>query len=109
MSKAISPSEVAAYKQKIFPDYVIDSFNELIAIKFNGKQATVYQKDVVELMLQKANEGLGEQSPEYLKKSDIYNKGYLEVEDIYRAEGWSVFYDKPGYNENYLAHFKFMK
>ncbi len=32
---------------------------------------------------------------------------WLNVEELYRAQGWTVTYDKPGYNESYPATFTF--
>ena len=33
----------------------------------------------------------------------------MDIESIYRADGWGVYYDKPGYNETYTATFEFTK
>ena len=44
-----------------------------------------------------------------LKENDIFDKGSLNVETIYRKDGWNVEYDKPGYNESYDASFKFSR
>jgi hypothetical protein len=92
----ISPREVVDAKLKILPDEVFQSFNELIARNYNGGSATVYQSDVVDLMVGRD-----------LDQSEIYKKGWLDVEDIYRKAGWKVEYDKPGYNESYAPYFRF--
>lgn len=107
MSKPIKPSEVAALKQMLYPDYVLDTFNELIAINFNGKKATIGQNKVIDLMLKKANNGLSEEHINYLTRADIFYRKYLDVETIYRSEGWSVCYDAPAYNESYEAIYTF--
>jgi hypothetical protein len=94
--KPIKPSEVASKKGSDFPDAVFEAFNELIARDFHEGSATVLQSDVVELMIKKG-----------LKREEIYEHGWLNVEEAYRAAGWGVEYDKPGYNETYRADFTF--
>jgi hypothetical protein len=42
-----------------------------------------------------------------VERGEIFHRGWLDVEDAYRAEGWTVVYDKPGYNESYAASFTF--
>jgi len=96
--EAIAPHEVASTLKASMPDAVLESFNALIAENFNGRSATVYQKDVVSRL-----ESLGH------SRSKIFDKGWLNVEDIYRAQGWKVTYDKPGYCESYDANFSFSK
>ena len=110
MSKAISPKQVAAKKAESFPGYVFDAFNELIAAKFTCGSATVYQKDVIALILEKANAGITDwqanEGPN-LTRAQIFSRGYLNVEEVYREQGWKVDYDKPAYNESYEASFEF--
>lgn len=112
MSKAISPDQVAAQKAKSFPDFVFDAFNELIAANFTTGSATVYQSKVIDLILAKANKGLTSADIDDgmgLSWNDVLNKGYLNVEEVYREAGWKVTYDKPAYNESYPASFEFRK
>lgn len=40
---------------------------------------------------------------------EVFKKGWLNVEYLFRAAGWEVQYDKPGYNETYEAYFTFSK
>lgn len=96
--RPIKPEEIILKKQKNFPDEVITSFNELIAQKWNGKWATISQEEVMVLMVEKG-----------LERNEIFDKGWLDIEDIYRSAGWNVEYDKPGYNESYPATFTFRK
>jgi hypothetical protein len=44
-----------------------------------------------------------------LKETVIFDKHYLDVEDIYRGVGWIVEYDRPGYSEGYEPYFTFRK
>ncbi len=92
----IRPSEIPETKVKIFPDEVFESFNELIAQQWCGHSVNIKQKDVIDLMIKKG-----------LKKEEISNQGWLNIEEVYRSVGWTVKYDKPGYNENYEPSFTF--
>jgi hypothetical protein len=94
----IKPEDVGRAKAESFPQAVFDAFNELITQKFVGNSATVYQDDVVKLMIEKG-----------LSLKDIFDKGWLNVEDAYRVAGWEVEYDKPGFNETYQPIFMFKK
>jgi len=96
--RPIKPRDIAAEKKKTFPNAVLNSFNELIAQKYNGTSATIKQDDVVALMIRKG-----------LDREEIFEKGWLDVEDIYRSAGWVVEYDKPVYNETYTAFFVFKR
>jgi hypothetical protein len=94
--EAISPEEVVAKKKSLMPDEAIEAFNEMIAENLSCSRASVRQDEVVKRMVSKG-----------LKKNEIYEKGWLDVEEIFRAKGWKVAYDKPGYNESYEAYFVF--
>lgn len=94
MTKPLKPSEVVSSKK--FPEFVIGAFNAEIAKNFLNGRATVKQCDVVARI-----SALGYSSRE------IYDNKWLDIEDTYRAEGWAVSYDKPGYNETYEAYFIF--
>lgn len=96
--KPIKPSEVIELKKTPFPDFVIEAFNELIAKNFANKRSTFNQCDVVNLILQKNKT---------FARHDVFNNGWLDIEDVYRSEGWSVEYDKPGYDEDYEPIFTF--
>lgn len=96
--RPIKPEDIAAEKERTFPDAVLKSFNELIVQNWDGSSATIIQDEVVALMVKKG-----------LKLEEIFGKGWLDVEGVYRSVGWSVEYDKPGYNEFYPATFMFKR
>lgn len=96
MVNPIRPSEVIKHKATVVPDAVIEAFNHLIAVHFSGGQARVTQDAVVELLTATG-----------MNREEIFDKKYLDVEDIYAAAGWKVEYDKPGFNESYAANFTF--
>lgn len=94
--KAIAPNEVVEARKASMPDVVLETFNAHIAQKFNDSSAVVYQDAVVKDLVKAG-----------LKREEIFRMGWLDIEDIYREQGWKVSYDKPGWNENYEAHFEF--
>lgn len=94
----ISPKDVEKEKIINFPSEVFEAFNELIIENSGSGEIYVGQKEVVARMIQKG-----------LSKDEIYKKGWLDVEDVYRKAGWKVDYDKPGYNEDYEPYFKFSR
>ena len=92
----IRPNEVDKEQIRIFPDAVFESFNELIAQAFSGACATVRQKDVVVLMMNKG-----------LARKDIFDKGWLNIQEVYREAGWKVVYDSPAIDESFEPYFRF--
>lgn len=98
MVTAISPTDIVAQKAKDFPDFVLQEWNKIIAKNFTSGSALVFQKDVIEVLLPHTQHG---------NRQEIFDQHWLDVEEIYRAQGWDVVYDKPAYNESYEASFKF--
>ncbi len=103
----ISPKDIADAKKNIIPDYVIKTFNDLIAKNYNGNSATVTQDEVVNALLQYCADQSGEVLNKY--RDDIFNEHWLDVEEIYSKAGWKVKYDKPAFCENYGAYWVFKK
>jgi len=98
-AKPISPDNIVELKLNTIPDVVIESFNVMIPRKWNGYSSTITQDEIIDEIQKKSN----------YSRSEIFKNKWLDVEDIYRAEGWVVIYDKPGYNETYPATFEFKK
>lgn len=102
MIKPIKPDEVVGFKlpEKIIPEEVIESVNELIARNWQGKSARLDQYTLVDLIKTK------------LKLIDdklIYENRWLDFEDMYRESGWNVVYNKPAYYETFSPSFMFTK
>ena len=97
--KPISPEEADEQKILAIPDFVIAAFNTCIIKNLKNGKATVKQDDVVAEIQKHKN----------IDKHIIFENQWLDVEDLYRAEGWRVLYDKPGFNEGYSAYFVFSK
>lgn len=94
--RAITPEEAVELRKVIIPSEVLNTINHLIAEKLAGGRAFILQKEIV-AALEEAG----------MNRNDIYDKHWLDFEDIYRDSGWKVTYDKPGWNESYDASFKF--
>lgn len=95
-AQPLKPEEVTELKEKTIPDVVFETFNELIVQNICNGYSTFKQKDVVALLVKRG-----------LNREEIFAKGWLDIEDIYRKVGWTVVFDQPGYNESYDATFKF--
>src|SRR3954462_13759959 len=94
--KAITPQEAIKGKTNTIPSVVFEVFNDLIKENLGGKSSS-FQQDSVVRRLEKRG----------LERTEIFNKGWLDVEPAYRKAGWIVDYDKPGFNECYPATFTF--
>ena len=97
MVEPISPNDV----KKVIPDFVIEAVNQLIKEKWDGKKAIILQDDIMNII---SSNDPDDDKP---SRNEIFNKGWLDFEDLYREKGWYVMYDKPAYNEFYKAKFIF--
>lgn len=97
----ISPQEASLVALDSTPDFVFSTFNDLITKNLRNGQAIVYQDDVIESLMQYLPEGES--------RSDMFTRGWLEVESSYRKAGWNVSYDKPiaWGGEDFRAHYIF--
>ncbi len=97
MVKPISPSEVKKVKPSI-PDGVIEAFNEVISANFSSGTSHFTFDEVVAVIKKKMK----------IRNSDtIYKNKWLDVEELYSAQGWRVSTDTPGYCESYASTFTF--
>jgi len=112
--KPITPKEAMTSKANSIPPEVFDAFNELLEAR-SGPTAPIRvyitQNEVVEIIIRKillnAPHDAGGQSAAEAVRAKIFSEHWLDVEDAYRKAGWTVRYDKPGYNESYDANFTF--
>ena len=93
----IRPEHMPKQKREQIPDLIIETVNKLIAEKWNTdtREAIVYQDDILKAIGKK------------LDHDEIFDKHWLDIEDIYCAQGWKVVYDSPAYCESYPAYFVF--
>jgi hypothetical protein len=96
----ISPDEVVETKVATIPPEVFDVWNALIAKKWaSGGRATIMQSEIVKELCEVLK----------VERNKIFEMHWLDVEDAYRAQGWNVEYDRPGYCETYEASFIFTR
>lgn len=84
MTDPITPEGVDALKGKTIPSVVIEVFNKLIARGWNGRESVVQQNEVVDLIFSRSE----------LKREELFQNNYLDIEPLYEKVGWSVEYDK---------------
>lgn len=101
--KPISPIEAKGKKIETIEPEIIEATNELIIERLSGRRAEVLQKDIVA----RYKVVCKRKSKRPLSEDVLYKKHQLDIEDVFRQAGWSVTYDKPGYNESYDASFIF--
>lgn len=82
---------------RVFPDFVIQAFNECIAESKTKHSHEVTQDDVVERIMK-----LGS-----IERAAVFSNNFLDVEEFYRRAGWKVSFYKPAYYEATKAYFTF--
>jgi hypothetical protein len=97
----LSPDEVLRKGKDRIPEQVYDVFNELLMERWNGlSQVTIHQEEVMHALLIRL-------AP--IKRQEIYDRHWLDIEDIYRRYGWDVTFDRPDPGESGAAHWLFSK
>lgn len=104
--KPIKPEEVVKKIKDDFPNYVVEAFNSLIQEKWNETKgrAVVYQEESIQTILK-----LAESNGTPIERHDIFSNGYLDIEELYRENGWEVEYMKQPYYSNEDDFFVFKK
>lgn len=95
----ITPDQIGHAQRVALPPVVVDTWNTLIAQHWSGGSAKIMQNEAVTDLMAATG----------LSRTDVFDKHYLDIEQMYRDAGWKVEYDKPGYNESYEASFTFSK
>ena len=95
--EAIAPIDVPETKKAAFPDGVMEAWNDRIALNYSGGRAFINQNDIVEDICAKMD----------VDRQTVFANKWLDVEDIYRNQGWDVVYDKPPYYDSSDPTFTF--
>ncbi len=96
--KPITPEEAKDSIIRSFPDYIIESVNELIVETGRScKYVKILREDVIKRI----------QSKKDVSRDHLFNNKFLDFEDVYRDQGWSVSYDQPCRGESFKAYYKF--
>lgn len=92
LGRPITPSEAAAAAPDV-PGWVLDVFNELIASRIRGGDGrAVFTARHAAAKIAEAGG---------ITKSEVYERGYLDVERLFRAAGWDVHYDQQSYEATF--------
>lgn len=100
MMKVYTPEDVLKKRVETFPDYVIDAFNNLLIENYQEDETIIKQEDVIRKILEYSTD-------DELTRETIFKKHYLDIENLYRNNGWEVNYKKPMFNEHFKAYFVF--
>jgi len=96
--KPISPADALANKINVIPPEMIQVVNDFLTKRFNGgNTVTIKQDELLEAFMKVST----------IPRQTIFDQHMLDFEPIYRKEGWTVYYDKPGYSETYGARYEF--
>lgn len=97
-SKAIEPSLLIKEIEESFPKEIFETVNELLIKNkhLSRSSVTILVDEILERLEKKG-----------FKKSDIFDNGWLDFEDIYTKQGWKVKYEQPAYCESFKAFFEF--
>lgn len=97
--KIFTPEDAKQRHVASIPDFVIKAINELLSENYKDQGFSIPQDTIITRILR--------YSPEEITRSSIFSNRWLDIEDLYRQNGWEVEYDKPAYNESYSARFIF--
>lgn len=95
--KPISPGEIVEAKPRFIPPQVIQIFNDQIAKEFSNGYSRVYQDKIVSSIMESMD----------VSRNSIFLERWLNIEELYRNQGWKVSYYKPAYNESGEAYWTF--
>jgi hypothetical protein len=106
--KPFSPADARGHKIANIPPVIIECVNELLALEISGQgYASITQDELVERILSKGATVEIRGVTHTITDDMIYQNNWLDFEPLYRQEGWTVTYDKPGYNETHGASWLF--
>lgn len=116
--KPIRPDDAAVAKTEVFPDAVIEAWNEIIAKHYVNGHSNFTQLEIANHIALKmglvpceaqAKGGQDLDRALAVARTQIFEEHWLDVEPLYERYGWKVTYDKPAYNETYEANFTFTR
>lgn len=88
MVEPISPSDV----KKFIPDFIIETVNKLIVEKWDGDKAIILQDHIMDIV------SSNDTDIDKPLRREVFDKGWLDFEPLYREKGWDVEYEEHRYN-----------
>lgn len=98
LGRPITPKEAKKGHSEAIPPEVYDAFNDLLRKYGSQKTITIKQNEVMDSILKRLPT---------VKRQEVFDNNWLDIESAYIQNGWDVHYDKPGYNESYEAFWEF--
>jgi hypothetical protein len=93
--KPITPREATSGAH--IPDIVIETVNDYLRARGGASRIVLHQDELVTRLVDEKG----------LNRKEIFDKGWLNFEDLFRKSGWKVEYEKPGFNEADRAYYVF--
>ena len=97
--KPLSPLEVKQKAIESIPSEMVQAVNELLIENASRSSITLKQKDI-EARFNKLSNGK-------YNHVDIYDKGWMDIEPIFRNAGWKVRYESPDRDQSFDEFFTF--
>jgi hypothetical protein len=103
--KPFTPQEAISFKGEAIPSFVLQAVNELLAARLTNGKASFNQNELIDaaIALGRAQGGLMDADG----RNVFFDKGWLNIEELYESYGWEVTYTKPDYTESFPAYFTF--
>jgi hypothetical protein len=95
----ITPQELNESLGEIFPVAVITSFNNLLKEKYRGDNSIIIKVDEAVNRILSLDDSL--------TRNILFEKKYLDIENLYRKFGWSVTFNSPDRDENFDSYYVF--
>lgn len=96
----LRPEEIIKDLDTIIPSPIILAINNLLKLSYRHGSAKIKLKDIIAEAIRLDDK---------LTETEMYEKKWLDFENLFEAYGWIVTYDKPGYDETYDSYFIFKK
>lgn len=98
--KPITPEEAVRRRADPLDPRVIDTWNKMITEKIRpDRRAVISQPEIIDALIEAIGFGC--------TRADVIEGRWLDIEDLYRAAGWDVVYQKAHYVDNYESTFTF--
>jgi hypothetical protein len=102
LPKPFTPAQAKAEKVNTIPWMIIEATNQLLA----EKHSNYIRIDVDEII----KRAISLDTTNKLKRADIFKNHWMDIEDVYRAQGWSVSHDSSDYTDSHsYSYFTFKK
>jgi hypothetical protein len=96
-AKVLGPDEMIKCWEQALPDTVVETFNELLAKKFDGTSATIKHKELLSALNLKGVE----------TKVVTEQNWLFQTKELYQIAGWKVVFQSPGWDDNFDSYFHF--